>query len=279
MKRNRFDKISQYLHVADNTTNPPRGQPGHDKLAHVRPILDDVREKCRTLYRPHQNVSIDEAMVAFRGRLSWRQYVPSKPTKYGMKVWVRASPVNGFLSDFQVYTGRAEINQPEESLGARVVKDLSVGLSQGSIVNCDNFFSSPALFTDLLARGIYARGTIRVNRKGMPPQAQFGPKKLKRQGESVVMQQGRMVAAKWQDKRTVNFLTTADDAGSFTQVKRKKKDGSSVLVDCPTVVEEYNNHMNGVDHADQLRNVYPTYRKSRKWWHLPVLVLGGCLHL
>ena len=28
MCRDRFDKISQYLHVADISTNPPRGQPG-----------------------------------------------------------------------------------------------------------------------------------------------------------------------------------------------------------------------------------------------------------
>jgi hypothetical protein len=81
------------------------------------------------------------------------------------------------------------------------------------------------------------------------------------------MLQGRKVAAKWQDKRAVHFLSTADDAAETTQVKRKKKDGSCVKVDCLTVVDQYNKNMNGVDHADQLRNEYPTYRKSKKWWH------------
>lgn len=51
--RNRFEKISQYFHVADVTKNPPKNQPGHDKLAFVRPILETVREKLTAAYNPH----------------------------------------------------------------------------------------------------------------------------------------------------------------------------------------------------------------------------------
>ncbi|CAI7988607.1 hypothetical protein GBAR_LOCUS21 [Geodia barretti] len=32
----------------------------------------------------------------------------------------------------------------------------------------DNFFTSPALFMDLLQDGIYACGTVRSNRRGFP---------------------------------------------------------------------------------------------------------------
>ena len=141
MQRNRFDKISQYLHVTDVHSNPPRGDPLHDKLAHIRPLLEAVRRNCTERYNPHQNVSIDEAMVAFRGRLGFRQYIPSKPTKYGIKVWMRADPHNGYCQDFQVYTGKTGTGQPEGGLGARVVKDLVAGIARKNhIVNCDNFF-------------------------------------------------------------------------------------------------------------------------------------------
>ncbi len=37
LKRDRFDKLQQYLHVSNNEENPAHGQPGHDKLYHVRP--------------------------------------------------------------------------------------------------------------------------------------------------------------------------------------------------------------------------------------------------
>ena len=92
MKRDRFDKIAQYLHANDNMLNPARGSVGHDVLLHVRTIFDIVQQACKTKYNPHQNQSIDEAMIAFRGRLSFRQYLPLKPTKYGIKVWCRADP-------------------------------------------------------------------------------------------------------------------------------------------------------------------------------------------
>ena len=62
-------------------------------------------------------------MIGFSGRLGFKQYVPLKPTKRGIKVWVRADPYNGFMNDFQVYTGK-ERNLPEANLGGRVVLDL-----------------------------------------------------------------------------------------------------------------------------------------------------------
>jgi hypothetical protein len=62
-------------------------------------------------------------MIGFSGRLGFKQYVPLKPTKRGIKVWVRADPHNGYVSDFQVYTGRTD-NTPEINLGGRVVLDL-----------------------------------------------------------------------------------------------------------------------------------------------------------
>lgn len=62
--RSRYEELQRYLHVANTTQNPPRVQPGHDKLAHVRPILEIVRDKAFQEYKPNMEVSIDEAMMA-----------------------------------------------------------------------------------------------------------------------------------------------------------------------------------------------------------------------
>jgi hypothetical protein len=59
-------------------------------------------------YNPHQNTSVDEAMIAFRGRLGFRQYLPAKPTKYGIKVKIRADSENGYCNEFEIYTGKSD---------------------------------------------------------------------------------------------------------------------------------------------------------------------------
>ena len=91
MTRTRFERISKYFHMNDTSQNPPRRQPGHDKLCHIRPILNELSRTCLDNYNPNKEQSIDEGMIAFKGRLSFKQYLPAKPTKFGIKVWERAS--------------------------------------------------------------------------------------------------------------------------------------------------------------------------------------------
>jgi hypothetical protein len=102
MVRDRFDKIQQYFHVGNAQNNPPRGQPGHDRVPHVREVLNIVRENCLKNNRPNRECAVNEAMIVFRGRLGFKQYMPAKPTKYGIKVWCHADSSNGYLNNFQV---------------------------------------------------------------------------------------------------------------------------------------------------------------------------------
>ena len=107
MSRVRFEKLGQYLHLNDKRQCAARGTPGYDPLFKVRPILDYFQENCQEYYKPGQDISIDEAMIKFNGRLGFKQYIKSKPTPWGIKVWCSADPRTGYLLDFDVYTGRA----------------------------------------------------------------------------------------------------------------------------------------------------------------------------
>ena len=42
----------------------------------------------------HQQCSVDEAMIPFKGRLAFKQYMKDKPTKWGIKVFVLADATN-----------------------------------------------------------------------------------------------------------------------------------------------------------------------------------------
>ena len=52
----------------------------------IRPIVDRLQTAFPHFYVPEKDVSIDETMVAFTGRLQFKQYIPIKPQKYGIKV-------------------------------------------------------------------------------------------------------------------------------------------------------------------------------------------------
>jgi len=46
-------------------------------------------------------------MVSFKGRDSMKQYLKSKPKKWGFKIWVQAG-TNGYVYCFELFQGALE---------------------------------------------------------------------------------------------------------------------------------------------------------------------------
>ena len=129
--------------------------------------MEYLGKRFEELYHPNRDLAVDEAMIKFQGRSSLKQYMPMKPIKRGIKVWVLGDSRNGYFSRFQVYSGKE--NTTESGLGARVVKDLTSHIKgKNHHVFFDNFFTGTKIIHDLLADGIYACGTVNSNRKGFP---------------------------------------------------------------------------------------------------------------
>lgn len=63
-------------------------------------------------------------MIAFKRRLGFKQYMPLKPVKRGIKVWAAADAVSGYMSGFNVYTGKDD-GPSGTGLGLRVVQKLA----------------------------------------------------------------------------------------------------------------------------------------------------------
>ena len=263
MTKNRFEEISQYIHFNDSSQEPPRGADNYDRLFKVRPILDNILEKIQNVFEPSKNLSIDEGMIAFKGRLSFRQYMPAKPTKYGIKVWMAADSSNGYVSNFSVYLGQEGNEHRIHGLGYDVVMKMATPfLNKNRHIFFDNFFSSSFLFDCLLAQNTYACGTVRCNRKDLPPCAK---QKLK-QGEIVTAQRGALVFTKWHDKRDISFLSTNVSPSEPSRPVQRKKKGQNIEIQKPRVADVYTAFMGGVDRADQLRSFYYTGWQSRKWY-------------
>ena len=184
ISRSNFLEIKRYLHLVDNTSLVPRGEDGYDKLGKIRPILDHVRQRNLANYEPHKENSIDEAMIKYKGRSSLTQYLPMKPIKRGIKVWVRADSRNGYICDFHVYTGK-DGDAVTTDLGGSVVKTIGKRNSREKHhLYFDNYFTSVPLMEDLLDDKVYACGTFRCDCKYIPDDL-----KLLRKGKELLYNQ------------------------------------------------------------------------------------------
>ena len=59
----------------------------YDHLAPIRDIFINFVINYKKCYSLGQNVTLDEKLEAFRGKCVFRQYIPSKPSKYGIKIY------------------------------------------------------------------------------------------------------------------------------------------------------------------------------------------------
>ena len=110
-------------------------------------------------YNPGQNQTIDEGMIAFMGRISYVQYLPARPIKRGIRVWMCSDADTVYLHKCEVYLGQQK--NSEFGLGYDVVMNLCKDLSgKYHHVYCDYLFTSVQSLKDLMACKTYWNGTI-----------------------------------------------------------------------------------------------------------------------
>ncbi|KAL4152744.1 hypothetical protein QTP88_000577 [Uroleucon formosanum] len=108
MPRDRFLSILSMLHLVDNSKYVPRENINHDRLFKIRPFSDFLSKQCSKFYKPAQNLTVDEGICPFRGRISFRVYMKNKPQKYGMKLYILSDPETGYTLNFEIYSGKEQ---------------------------------------------------------------------------------------------------------------------------------------------------------------------------
>ena len=108
MPRIRFQLLQRFLHFQDNqdpTYDP--NNPDRDRLFKVRTIINMLKQNFNTVYYPPENLTIDESLVLFKGRLLFKQYIKTKRSRFGIKMFELAT-TDGILLDFMIYQGNIE---------------------------------------------------------------------------------------------------------------------------------------------------------------------------
>ena len=91
-------------------------------------------------------------MIAFKGRANIKQHMPKKPVKHGIKVWMHSDSGNGYICQFDIYTGKSR-NNTEGGLGENVVKRLTWAITgKHHCVYMDNFLPWRHFFSSYFRR-------------------------------------------------------------------------------------------------------------------------------
>lgn len=265
MTRNRFETIKRYFHINNNAEN------ADDKLRKIRPLLEMLETQSVRNFIPSRELSLDEMMVRFTGRVGFKFVKQKKPTSDGLKVYSICDAKTG-------YTIHSRVDLRDGTTVREVVLDLVARLPQKRhLVVMDNYFTSVATFDAMLEMDQYGLGTMRANR-GQP--RGWGVTDKTAAGTSMWQVRGeKMAVMSWKDTGPVTLLSTAHNPEEATAIRRRTKT-APYFVDrpAPKAAEDYNNFIGGVDLADQLRSYYSCQLISRKWWHaLLFWVLDVCM--
>uniref|UniRef100_A0A8C5R0Q0 PiggyBac transposable element-derived protein domain-containing protein n=1 Tax=Leptobrachium leishanense TaxID=445787 RepID=A0A8C5R0Q0_9ANUR len=265
MSRRRYENILHFMHFSDNSLCPPREHPQFDRLYKIRPLITHFAARFAEAYTPGRNICVDESLMKYKGRLGFKQYIPSKRSRYGVKVYKLCDSESGYTQAFRVYEGKDSSFDPPgcpEHMGTsgKIVWDLLFPLmNKGYHLYVDNFYASVPLFKLLYCFDTAACGTVRKNRVGFP--AQLVRTRLK-SGETSALRQEELLAVKYRDKKDVYLLSTIHTERSVEVSVR----GRAERIRKPVCIKAYNRHMGGVDLADQLLQPYQIMRKSRAWY-------------
>lgn len=267
MTRDRFHEIVSALHISDNDRQPARDDPNYDRIFKVRELLTNLGKHFEEYADFEEVLSVDEAMIPFKGKLGLKRYMMKKPKKWGVKVWCLGG-WSGYIYKFSIDGDNLEeltedeLEELEFGIGSsgHTVLSLLHGVPPGTEVFFDNYFASPALLYKLKQLQIPAACTMRAYRTEKCPLKQ--ERELKKEGRGSMdfcrsADPEGVLLVKWYDNKDVIVASNSYSVAPITKVRRYDKTKKKyTFVNCPAVIQAYNKGMGGVDRSDQLVSFY-----------------------
>lgn len=138
MKRDRFFLILKFLHFHDNDAFDVENI---DRLHKVRPLINLLRERFRKVYNPGKELSVDESLVLYKGRLKFKQFIRTKRARFGIKLY-ELCPSSEITLDFLVYCGKGMYDDDDLHSDMPSSERVPMVLMEPFIFT-DNYYTSP----------------------------------------------------------------------------------------------------------------------------------------
>lgn len=254
MSLNRFKGLLRHCRFDNGATRADRLL--IDKFAPIRDFWEMFLVTLQLYYKPSSCLTVDEQLVATRGRFSFRQYIPSKPGKYGIKIFWVCDSETSFPLRGEVYVGQ----QPGAVANNNKVTDLVKRLvrpwvNTGRNITMDNYFTSVELACDMLAVNTTIVGTMRNNRKDIPNDLQASRKRDLYSSIFCFHDQLTLNSYVPRKGKSVIMLSTMHHDDTVDADNNNK----------PEIITYYNSTKSGVDNLDHLVGLYTCKRKTRRW--------------
>ena len=81
MGRSRFLCLLKFLRFSSTTgVTTPKDR--------IEPFLDLIRQRCQSFVTPGRDIAVDESLMLWKGRLGFKQFIRTKRSRFGIKVFV-----------------------------------------------------------------------------------------------------------------------------------------------------------------------------------------------
>lgn len=253
MPRDRFKLISSKVCFDDPSTRVERSRV-NKKFHKMSEIFRLFKINIGSAYHPGDNLTIDEQLYAYRGRCSFKQFMPSKPAKYGLKYWSLVDNDTAYLLDADIYLGKDL--ERATNVGENVVKKLSVPfLNSNRSITVDNFFTSVPLADFLWQNSTTLIGTLRKNKPHIP--SEFFPHNKKDINSSLFGFNNY--------KTLVSYVPKKNKAVILLSTHHHEEKTITELNNKPEIINFYNKTKGGVDTLDKLTEQFTCRRKTNRW--------------
>ncbi|CAF3588675.1 unnamed protein product [Rotaria sp. Silwood1] len=261
ISRSRFQKIIACLRFDYKKTREERKKT--DKFAAIREVWSYFQDNMQKCYTPESDITIDEQLLGFRGKCPFRQYMPKKPDKYGLKLWLCVDVDSHYVFNASPYLGRQPMEKRQTQIGAKVVLELLKPLYGSSRnVTMDNFFTSVPLAKELQAKNLSLIGTLRKNKSEIP--MEFLSNKNREVGSSLFGFQDGLTIVSFVPKynKAVLLLSSKHHDSQVDNQTGK-----------PIIILDYNKTKGAVDTIDQLCHKYTSARLHEEELFRPLVLL------
>jgi hypothetical protein len=232
-----FQQIKNVLHFKYNETIPLND----DALHKVRPLVNIVKVTLRAFIRVGSELALDEASVAscssyglalifFNSmkncaKFHFRFYLLCCATMYACVRMKVATKSNRDSPDPHKSMAKIYNTSLLSKLNKLVMEMCKPLFGSKRTVKMDNFYTPPAVLILLLNQKLFARGTVRKNRRMVLECIIYTKTEAKKARHSALKWPVNLLAGiyafRWSDGSPVHMLSTADGSDQVTTVSRQ----------------------------------------------------------